>query len=116
MHFKEKSPPREYMVGDSNPIKIKDCGEIHAAPNEQVTFVTEAGSEYDVMRKSWGFYATPSLNGRLPRMGLKPALVRNSEGKYYLFLKEDGKEAEFQAYLDSEQHVVVRWLNEEPIR
>ena len=58
-----------------------DCGRIALAPDEQVTFTTEAGGEYDVTRKSWGFYATPSINGRLKTFGLRAALVRNVAGR-----------------------------------
>jgi hypothetical protein len=92
-------------------IRMSDCGRVHLDPDEQVTFVTDSGAEYDVARKSWGFYATPSLNGRLPAFGLRAVLVRNGQGRYYVWLVERGREAEFRRYLTSEDHRVIRWLD-----
>ena len=107
-------PPREFNAGGlAKPIVIKDCGRIELAPDEQVTFLGSSGAEYDVARKPWGFYATPSLNGRLKQFGLRPALVKSPSGKYYVFLRESGKEKEFHDYIASEQLEVVCWLDDE---
>ncbi len=111
MKFTLIDPPRVFDVGPDKEIRIKDCARIELQPDEQVTFVTESGSEYDVARKSWGFYATPSLNGRLASFGWRAALAKSSGAKYYLFLVEQGKESDFQAYLGSEGHVVICWLS-----
>ncbi len=107
-------PPREFEAGGlAKPIIIKDCGRIELAADEQVTFTGSSGAEYDVARKSWGFYATPSLNGRLKQFGLRPALVKSSSARYYVFLQESGKEKEFRDYIASEQLEVVCWLDDE---
>jgi hypothetical protein len=111
LRFTPKNPPRVFEVGRNAVIQLKDCGRIELEPDEQVTFATEAGSEYDVVRKSWGFYATPSLNGRLPAFGLRAALVKGQDSKYYVFLVENGEEAGFKSYLDIEGHTVVWWLD-----
>lgn len=107
MRFKVLDPPRVFTAGGSPPIEIKDCARIDLDADEQVTFVTAAGSEYDVARKSWGFYATPSLNGRLPELGLHAVLVRSPRGRYYVFLIERGREADCHRYLEAEGHEVV---------
>ena len=65
MEFNKKNPPRKFKVGIKKEITIKDCGTIELQNDEQVTFLTGKSAEYDVARKSWGFYATPSINGRL---------------------------------------------------
>src|SRR4051812_30774923 len=91
MRIKLIEPPRVFRTGRGDPIEIKDCARIELAPDEQVTFVTPDGKEYDVARKSWGFYATPSLNGRLLDFGLRAVLVRSHVGKHYLFLVESGR-------------------------
>jgi len=104
-------PPRVFRTGRGEPIAIKDCGRMLLEPDEQVTFVTEAGAEYDVTRKAWGFYATPSLNGRLLNFGLRAALVRSFVGKYYLLLVERGHEAAFEHYVALEDNTLVRWLD-----
>jgi hypothetical protein len=101
-------PPREFTVGD---VTISHAANVRLEPDEQVTFTTPAGAEYDVARKSWGFYATPSLNGRLPAHGLRPALAANAEGRVYLLLVEAGSEADFESYLEEESMRVVAWLD-----
>ena len=111
MKITTNDPPRIFRTGRGEPIEIKDCARIALDANDQVTFTTEAGGEYDVARKTWGFYATPSLNGRLLSFGLRAVLVRSHVGKHYLFLVERGREPEFDAYLDAEQNAIVRWLD-----
>lgn len=111
MKFKLIDPPRVFEAGRAEIIQLKDCAHIELEPDEQVTFETESGAEYDVARKSWGFYATPSLNGRLQKFGLRAALVKSPAAKFYVFLIESGKEADCQRYLDVEGHSVVCWLD-----
>lgn len=64
------------------------------------------------MRKDWGFYATPSLNARLPSFGLRGALIENTQGRFFVVLVERGHEPEWEAYRQVEQLTVVRWLDE----
>jgi SAM-dependent methyltransferase len=110
-------PPRVFETGRGAPIAIADCARIELAPDEQVTFTTPAGAEYDVTRKAWGFYATPSLNGRLLNFNLRAAIARGPAAKYYVFLVERGHEPAFEAYLAAEQNTLVRWLdNDEDLR
>ena len=113
MKLKSNQPPREFAIGRGQPIVMKDCARIELEPDEQVTFTTAAGAEYDVARKAWGFYATPSLNGRLLNFGLRAALVKSPLGKYYVLLMERGHEDQFERYLDLEGNVVVRWLDDD---
>jgi len=112
MKFKEVHPPREFRVGLENQIKIKDCGSMYLDSDEQITFLTDDGKEYDVGRKDWGFYATPSVNGRLKSFGFKTALVKNSFGMYYVMLVDNKMISEFQDYLIEEKQSVVQWLDE----
>jgi SAM-dependent methyltransferase len=105
-------PPRRYRCGRQGTVEIADCARLELAPGEQVTFLTGRGAEYDVTRKSWGFYATPSMNARLASFGWRSALVRNAEGHRYLFLVERGGEDEFQRYLAEEAIEVAAWLDD----
>jgi hypothetical protein len=98
-------------VGRETTIRLKDCGRLALQADEQVTFVTPKGAEYDVVRKSWGFYATPSLNDRLVRFGLLAALVKSPDGKFYVMLVERDKEAEFKQYLKTEKQRLICWLH-----
>lgn len=105
-------PPREFEVGWDEKIMLKDCAHIELAPDEQVTFKTESGAEYDVARKNWGFYATPSLNSRLTRFNLQAVLVKNRVDQFFVLLVEKGKENLFEKYMASEKMSIVTWLNE----
>lgn len=111
MNITPIDPPRVFVVGGDRPVQLKDCGRIELEADEQVTFVTESGAEYDVVRKAWGFYATPSLNRRLPSFGLLASLVKSRDGRCYIFLLERGKDAEFERYMESEGHRVICWLD-----
>lgn len=111
--FKDK--PREYQVGLDGQITIKDMGQITLEPDEQVTFTTPAGAEYDLARKDWGYYATPSVNDRLKRFGFKTALVRNSKGQIYIMLVEKERMSSFEAYLAEEKNHILQWLDEMPL-
>lgn len=111
MHIQKNEPPRSFQAGRTVPIQLKDCAHISLEPDEQVTFVTPSGGEYDVVRKSWGFYATPSLNWRLANFRLRSALVRNPDGRFYLLLVEHGKEVDFDQYIQREKYQIVLWLD-----
>ena len=111
MIFDEKNPPRTFEVGFDIKRIIKDCGMIKLSPDEQVTFVTESGNEYDLTRKDFGFYATPSLNGRLKRFNLRAVLVKNRLDQFYIILVEKGKESLFDKYIKEEKMDVVVWLD-----
>jgi hypothetical protein len=109
-----KNPPRVFTVGLAADIQMADAGDIHLAPNEQVSFVTEAGGRFDVARKAWGFYATPSVNARLKREGFKTALVENPQGRLYVMVVEATARAAFDDYCRLEGQTVLRWLDEHP--
>ena len=111
----EKKPAREFEVGFEKKITIKDCGSILLKDNEQITFLTNEGKEYDVAMKDWGFYATPSVNSRLKNHGFKTALVKNSKGQWFIMLVDKDKIGCFHDYLDEEKNVVVEWLDEKPM-
>jgi hypothetical protein len=106
-----KNPPRSYEVGRTVKLQMKDCGTVRLEPDEQLTFTTEAGAEYDLARKDWGFYATPSLNGRLQQFGLRAVLVKNMIGRFFVLLVENGKESLFDQYVAVEELRIVAWLD-----
>lgn len=108
----QKNPPRVFDVGNAVRFRMSDCGTLALDADEQVTFTTPAGAEYDVARKGWGFYATPSLNGRLPQFKLRAVLIRNtSTGRYFVLLVESGQEAAFEDYMKQESLEVIVWLD-----
>ena len=112
MNFEPKNPPRTFTVGTHGKILMKDSASIHLNPDEQVTFKTESKAEYDLARKDWGFYATPSLNGRLSSFGLRGVLIKNREtGRFFVLLVEKGKESLFDEYCNLENLAVITWLD-----
>jgi hypothetical protein len=111
MKFTRKDPPREFKVGADQQIIIKDFGRMELAPDEQITFITDTNAEYDIARKSWGFYATPSLNGRLKAFGLRAVLVKNAQNKYFIMLVERGKEEDFRCYMKAENLTITFWMD-----
>ncbi len=96
MEFMPNQPPRRFRPDSGSCVELKDFGRLLLEPDEQITLCTGAGAEYDVVGKSWGFYATPSLNGRLRQFGLRPALVRNASRKYFVLLVEKGRAEAFE--------------------
>ena len=111
MKFMPKQPPRRFTVGNTVKFEMQDCGTVHLQADEQVTFVTEQGAEYDLARKDWGFYATPSLNSRLLNFGLRGVLVKNRLGRYFLMLVQQDKEALFNDYLEVEGLELICWMD-----
>jgi len=112
LKFLPQQPPRAFQVGLQGQITIFDHGKIELQPNEQVTFTLPQGGEYDVTRKEWGFYATPSLNGRLEQFGLRGVLIKNrGTGRFFVLLVEKNKEAAFEKYCQAENLAAVAWLD-----
>jgi hypothetical protein len=112
MKFEPKDPPRAFAVGNTIKFDMHDCGTVRLAPDEQVTFVTESGAELDVARKDWGYYATPSLNGRMEQFGLRGVLIKNrGTGRFFVLVVERGHEAAFDAYCEQENLAVIAWLD-----
>lgn len=116
MRFEPVEPPREFGVGRRGG-RLRHVADAWLDLDEVVTLRTESGTEVDVTRKSWGYYGSPSLNGRLRDHGLRAALCmgvpRDGEEapRMYLMLVEDGQEAAFEEYLAAEEMRVVAWLD-----
>lgn len=113
MKFNKRKNPRSFKVGKELKIEITDTGNIQLEENEQVTFVTKDRKEYDVARKNWGFYATPSLAGRLNKFDFRPALMRSKiSGHCYVILVEKDKLTELNEYLVDDEQEIVMWLDD----
>jgi hypothetical protein len=108
MRIERRDPPRRYSAGS---VQIADCATIELAADEQVTFATDGRAGYDVTRKAWGWYASPSLNGRLAANGLRAVIALNEFGRAYLLLVDKGQEPAFETYLAAEKMRVLVWLD-----
>ena len=116
MKFEQTDPPREFEVG-SRGTRLSHVADAWLQPDELITFRTGSGTELDVTRKAWGYYATSSFNERLPAHGLRPALTLSELGarpgtaRMYLLLCERGKEESFNEYLQADGMQLVGWLD-----
>lgn len=111
MEFTKKIPPRIfYPTNDGEPIA--DHGKIFLEADEQITFVTKEGEEYDFVAKDWGFYATPSINKRITDEGFQTALVRNSGGKYYVMVEYLAKTKDQGQVSQEEAKSVEKFMRE----
>ncbi len=109
----QEGHPRKYIAGFEFKREIVDCGDVFLDFDEQVTLKTESGTEFDVTRKNFGYYATPSLNDRLLRFQLRPVLCKNRLNKFFILLVEVGKESIFEIYRTEEKLDVVLWFDDE---
>ena len=106
MKTKIKKKPRIFNVGFGNKFQVKDFGKIFMNANEQITFVNK-NREYDFGMKNWGYYATPSINGRLQNFGFKTFLTQNKFKKIYVNLVHSNKMKTFKKYLKKEKSKVL---------
>ncbi len=112
MRVEPNVPPRLFKVGKNDQFTLQDCGRVFLEPDEQITFATGSQAELDVVRKSWGYFATPSLNKRLRRFGLRSVIVKGATGgTYFLLVVEDDREDEFNAFIGQTGMKVVCWLD-----
>jgi hypothetical protein len=118
VRFESVEPPREFGVGRRGG-RLRHVADAWLEPDEVVTLRTESGTEYDVTRKDWGWYGTPSLNRRAREHGLRAALTMgvprdgDDSPRLYLMLVEAGREGEFAEYTDAEEMKVVCWLDDD---
>jgi len=77
-----------------------------------ISFQTKSNKEYDFVAKEWGFYATPSINGRLKKEGFKTALVMNEHKNIYVMAVEEDKIHLFEDYLEKDKQNLICWLDE----
>lgn len=111
MKIDRQDPAREFNVKG---VTIAHTADIRLEPNEMVTFKTASNAEYDVAAKDWGFYATPSTNGRLKNHGFRTAVSRNTvTGLRYILLVEAEKMEAFDTYCREQDMIVESWLDED---
>jgi hypothetical protein len=113
MKLVECNPPRTFRVGPGAKIVLSDTGTVFLEVDEQVTFKTSAGTEFDVVRKNFGYYATPSVNKRLVDFNFRTVLVRHrTSRRAYVLLVERGWEETFYDYCKWDNLRVVCWLSD----
>jgi hypothetical protein len=116
MRIEPQEPPRAFAVGRRGG-RLAHVADVWLSDDEVLTLRTDSGTELDVTRKDWGYYATPSLNRRLAEHGLRAALCAGvprddqDADRMYVMLVEAGREDAFAAYLEAEEMRVLAWLD-----
>ena len=102
---------RKFKVGKKKGITLSHVATISLNKNEIITFKEEK-KEYDLAKKDWGYYGTPTLNKRLKNFGYLAALVRNKIlDTYVVLIVNKDKKKVFLNYLKNEEMKVICWLN-----
>ena len=101
---------RKFKVG-INDIILKEVAKIYLNQNEMITLVKEK-TEYDIVKKNWGYYATPSINSRLLKFDLKTCVIKSKiTNNSFIILVLKNKKKEFNKYLKNEKCKIVKWLS-----
>lgn len=109
-----KNDPRKFTV---HGVTISHVADIELDSDEMVTFRREDGAEYDVAAKDWGYYATPSMNGRLRDHGFRSVLAKsNKTGRRYVLVVRDGEQDAFNQYLAHQDMKLLGFLDEETLK
>ena len=107
MKIKLNKKQRKFKVGTKKNIRIKEFGKIYLNKNEQVTFINK-NSEFDVVKKNWGYYATPSINKRLKMFKFRTFITKNSYDFIYVMIVHKEKIKEFKKYLKNDKIIIVK--------
>jgi hypothetical protein len=111
MKFDAHEPPRRFSPHPD--LVLVDTGDLYLDEDEQVTIRLGPDRGNDVVRKSWGFYLTNSLNGTLRSQAIRTALARNpASERLYVLLVDEQKLDDFNAYLVEFGMELVRWLDQ----
>ncbi len=108
--MKIKKKNRKFKVGISN-ITLKEVAKISLKKNEMITLYN-GKTEYDIVKKNWGFYATPSINSRLLKFKLKTCIIKSKITKNsFVILVQKNKLSDFKKYLKDEKCKIIKWLS-----
>lgn len=110
MRIYKKRKIRKFYGSKFSKIKIKDCANIFLNSNEQVSFVINKKSKYDLTKTNWGFYATPSINKRLKDNKLSAYIVKNLyNSRIFVLIVENKRKKKFLKYLKKEKLKILPW-------
>ena len=101
-----KRKKRSFIVGKNKKIKITEKAIIKLGNNEQITFLNQ-NDEYDVVKKNWGYYCTPSINNRLKVNNFRSFIVSNKKKNIFFMIANKKKINMFKKYLKSEENKIL---------
>jgi hypothetical protein len=99
-----KKIKRSWIVGDKKDILITEKIKIQLDDNEQVSFVEKKNmTSYEICKKNWGYYVSPSIDKRLKDYGHKMYITKNQYGQVYLMAVDLKKIKKFTLYCKKEK-------------
>ena len=102
---------RKFKPSSKSRVIITEKAKIYMKHNEQITLIDINKNQYDIVKKSWGYYSTPSINKRLKNNNHKACIVKNIEKKtIFLFSVNIKKKNEFNKYLKKNKIKVIKWF------
>ena len=108
MKLKINKKSRKFKVGIKKTI-LKDMGKVYLNNNEQLTFINKK-SEFDFVKKNWGYYATPSINKRLKNFNFRTFLTQNSLKNIFIMTVHKEKIKEFKKYIKEKKIKIIKEL------
>lgn len=98
--MKIKKSNRKFRPSKKFNITITEKAKISLENNEQITLIDQSKNEYDIVKKSWGYYSSPSINKRLVKNNYQAFLVQNINNKtIFLFTVQKSKKRMMQDYI-----------------
>ena len=76
-----KKVNRQFRPSKKYNLVITEKAKIYLKENEQITLVDDYKNEFDIVKKRWGYYSTPSINKRLLKNNYQIFLVQNINNK-----------------------------------
>lgn len=110
---------REFRTKSKLNTQITLLKKIYLKENQQITFLEnfkKEKKEYDIVKKNWGYYATPSINKRLKKFGYECAIIKNKQNKFFLCLVNKDMKKKFKSYLIKDDQQIVCWLNSKNLK
>ena len=108
MKLKINKKSRKFKVGIKKTI-LKDLGKVYLNNNEQLTFINKK-SEFDFVKKNWGYYATPSINKRLKNFNFRTFLTQNFLKNIFIMTVHKEKIKEIKKYLKEDKIKIIKEL------
>lgn len=78
--------------------------------NENLTISSKDKKNYEICRKNWGYYATPSINFRLKKNGFRTLLVKQNK-KLFVMIVDNSKRKLFEQYIKLENYKIIKRLD-----
>ena len=90
-------------MGKKENIKIYEKAKIELNQNEQISFIDKNGCDiYEICKKTWGFYLSPSINKRLKNYNHKIYLTKDKFNKVFIMAVSLNQIKKFKFYCKSE--------------